>query len=230
MDSEMDIAQVRELLDALGDIGPGDPRYRLIRAWVLAHRRKAHGLWQRGNIWWTRIWLPCEHREWRESTNIRVSDDPNGRQAMIVVRQRMVDVDHGKPAPDGQATYADLRDLILRDYQVNGKKLNGLLTRLCHLDPYFREYRAARITSAAFDQYVSERRREGAANGSINRERDVLSRMFVLAHRSGLSLVAPYFARLKESPARSGFFEAHEFAAVLTHLPNYLRPPMQPPI
>ncbi len=228
MDSdELDIAQVRELLDALGDSGPSDPRYRLIRAWVLAHRRKARALWQRGDIWWTRIWVPREHREWRESTGIRVSDDPNGRKAMIVARQRMVDVDKGKPTPDAQTTYADLRELILRDYELNGKKRKALLTRLLHLDPYFRDYKAARITSAVFDRYATERHNAGAANGSINRERDVLNRMFVLGVRAGLSIVAPYFTRLKEAPPHAGFFEAKEFAAVLAHLPNYLQPPMQ---
>jgi integrase len=72
--------------------------------------------------------------------------------------------------------------------------------------------------------YQDARQAAGAANGTINREVALLKRAFTLAIRSGAVHAKPYIPMLKEAKPRQGFFEADQFAAVLAHLPEPLRP------
>lgn len=59
---------------------------------------------------------------------------------------------------------------------------------------------------------------------TINRELQVLKRMFSLAIRSGRIATKPYIKMLKEAPPRSGFFEREQYDSVMTHLPAALQP------
>jgi integrase len=52
----------------------------------------------------------------------------------------------------------------------------------------------------------------------------MLSRMFHLARRAGQLNVLPFFPKLKEAAARSGFFEPEQYEKLLSALPEYLRP------
>ena len=89
----------------------------------------------------------------------------------MVVRQRMVDVDHGKAAPDAQATYADLHDLILCDYELNGKSVKGSSPGCFTSIPTSAITRPRASPPPSSITTSLKRQREGAANGSINRER-----------------------------------------------------------
>ena len=62
------------------------------------------------------------------------------------------------------------------------------------------------------------------ANGTINRETTLLGRAFRLAIKNKKLRNAPLIRRLsEEGTRREGFFEASEFQAVLSHLPEYLK-------
>lgn len=127
-------------------------------------------------------------------------------------------------------TYAQLRALIVRDYENNpNRSLDSLRqSRFPHLDPTFGSMRAADITPSAIQKYVNARLREGAANASVNRELAALRRMFRLAVDQRLlgPLSVPRIEMLKERNARKGFFERDQFEAVIGFLPDYLRAPM----
>jgi hypothetical protein len=51
---------------------------------------------------------------------------------------------------------------------------------------------------------VAQRQKEGVANGTINRELAVLSKMLRLAYENGKLLRLPVVKKLKEAPPRSG--------------------------
>jgi integrase len=93
---------------------------------------------------------------------------------------------------------------------------------LAHLDVFFRNARVAAIGGTEITAYAAERQRQGAANGTINRELATLGRMLKLAYEHHKCLRLPVIHRLKEAPPRKGFFEPAEFEAVKKRLPEDL--------
>jgi len=74
--------------------------------------------------------------------------------------------------------------------------------RLKHLDRFFHGWRLAGISGADAAAYVAHRQTQKVANGTINRELAVLSKMLRLAYENGKLLRLPVIRKLKEaSPA-----------------------------
>src|SRR5262249_27026707 len=90
-----------------------------------------------------------------------------------------------------------------------------------HLPPAFGPLRAVRVVSADVIAYTAKRQAEGAANATINRELAALKRMFSLAVRGEKIHRAPHIGMLHENNVRTGFFEDHQYEAVLARLPAY---------
>ena len=80
------------------------------------------------------------------------------------------------------------------------------------------------IGTEAATRHTVQRQDEGASTASINRELSVLGRMFTLAVQQGKVAIRPYFPKLREADARSGFFEAEDFRCVLRELPTTSSP------
>jgi integrase len=93
-----------------------------------------------------------------------------------------------------------------------------------HLLPAFAGRQLASITAGDVREYQKRRRLAGAANGTINREIALMKRSFALAIADGKLFTKPTFAMLEESAPRQGFFEPEQLDAVLSHLPEALRP------
>lgn len=72
--------------------------------------------------------------------------------------------------------------------------------------------------------YVAQRRIEGAANATINRELSALRRMYSLALAAEKIHRAPRITKLQEHNVRQGFFEREQFEAVRRRLPENLKP------
>jgi integrase len=68
-------------------------------------------------------------------------------------------------------------------------------------------------------KYVEQRKAKGAANGTINRELGLLTRLFTLALENRQLTQVPVVRKLKEAPPRQGFFEHTQFEAVRRRLP-----------
>jgi site-specific recombinase XerD len=116
----------------------------------------------------------------------------------------------------------DLRDY----YETTGKRSwNEVRARFDHLAAFFAGYRAAAIGAADITRYVKQRQgqREQPANGTLNRELSVLSKMMRLAYENGKLLRLPVIRKLKEAAPRAGFFEREAYEAVQRHLPEDLR-------
>jgi integrase len=118
-------------------------------------------------------------------------------------------------------TFDELVRGYLEDYELHGyRAIKSARSRIAQLRRRFGDQTARRITAGAIRDYQLDRRRAGAATGTINRETSALSRMFRLAIRRGALAEMPTFPdRLTENPPRQGFFEHAEYLAVRGHLP-----------
>jgi integrase len=114
-------------------------------------------------------------------------------------------------------------DLVAHYETTNCRDLTEATKRLKHLDPFFTGRRIATIGPALVTQYVQQRQAEDAANGTINREPSVLSKMLRLAYRQNKLARVPLFDKLAEAAPRSGFFEDSQFHAVVKRLPEDLQ-------
>ena len=146
-------------------------------------------------------------------------------------------------------TFDDAVAEVVKDYRINGRRSLVVLTRRIdkHLTPFFSGKLLADIDTSLIRAYIDKRQaktflvrpaqavllddgtvkevpeeRRTYSNGEINRELTVLSRMFTLATQDGKIHSRPYMPKLKESAARSGFFEQAGVAAVRDVLdPHY---------
>ena len=178
---------------------------------------------QRGSVNW---WLQYSNH----GTVIRESSGSSNRAVAIkLLKQQLGKVAAGKlvgPQIE-KTTFDDLAAIITNEYAANERaSLKRLRHSLAHLRRFFGDDRALTITSDRVTKYIAERREEGAANATINRELAALKRAFQLARIAGKVVQRPHIAMLTESNARSGFFEREQFEAVLDQLPDYLRPVM----
>src|SRR5262249_2057199 len=121
-------------------------------------------------------------------------------------------------------TYTEVADDLRTFYRVTGRRnLREAEKRLRHLDRFFAAYRVAAIDPTAITRYVERRQQAKPANGTINRELAVLSRMLRLAYKHSKLMGVPVSDKLKEAAPRAGFFEQQQFDAVPQHLPVDLR-------
>ncbi|HEX6031862.1 MAG TPA: site-specific integrase [Tepidiformaceae bacterium] len=131
----------------------------------------------------------------------------------------------GTYVPDADQTrFDDLASLLLDEYRANGRKsLDRVKAAVDHLKEFFTGWRAQAISTERILAYVRHRQQQHAANATINRELAALKRMFRLGERAGKVVRRPFIDLLQEHNARTGFFEHHEFDAVLTQLSEDLQ-------
>jgi integrase len=124
-------------------------------------------------------------------------------------------------------SFEDLANILLTDYEINGKRsIESIRLSIRHLREFFGLGRAIDITADLVAAYVRERQREGAANGSINRELAALKPAFTLATRAGRLTSAPYVPLLEENNSRRGFLDHGSFLALCEALPKHLKDPV----
>jgi integrase len=191
--------------------------------------RRARGegrIWKIGRIWWIQYY--AHGQQIRESSHSDLKDMANR-----LLRQRLGEVGAGIAPPPRAAsvTYEGIRDALLSDYAANQRKWlrhdkdgTPYVIGLSHLDRSFCRYRAISITTGRIRQHVAKRQKEGAANGTINRELALLRRMFTLSVADGRLRGVPYFPMLKETAPRKGFLDHVEFQKLRWELPEYIRP------
>jgi integrase len=164
-------------------------------------------IFKRGSIYWIAYYFRGkEHRE--------CSRSDNENQARKLLKKRIGEVANGNligPSEE-RMSFEDLAKMLITDYEINGKRsLESVRLSIRHLRKFFGLDRAVDITADRVAKYVRERQREGAANGSINRELAALKRAFTLATRAGRLGSAPYIPLL---------------LALRDGLPEYLKDPV----
>ena len=175
---------------------------------------------KRGKFYWFRYYRNGRRHE-ESSRSTRKAE----AERLLALREG--DVAKGIPvsAKIGQLRFEEATADLLNDYRVNGKRCEDVEYRLrLHLEPFFGGRRMASITTADVRNYVRQRQEQNAAAATINRELAALKRMFSLAFQAAKLLHRPYVPMLRENNTRTGFFERHEFEAVLEKLPEHLRP------
>ncbi len=134
-------------------------------------------------------------------------------------------LDFSPLAEDGPLTFDRMALTYLEDYVLQQyRTLNSARARVEHLRTFFGSWTAERIQTDAIRNYQLQRRKDGVASATVNRETSALSRMLQLAvHRGRLERMPFFPKRLQENPPRQGFFEHGEYLQVRAHL----APPFQ---
>jgi integrase len=83
------------------------------------------------------------------------------------------------------------------------------------------------VTTDNLTAYVVWRQAQGASAASCNHELATVRRAFRLALRGRELATMPYIPMLKLDNARKGFLERPQLDAILAHLPDYLRGPLE---
>ena len=191
---------------------PRKPRFGRI------FRRKYNG--QESGPWWIEYYIQG-HQERESAKSDRFGD------AERLLKHRLMDIETGSYSPlEKKITVATLLDGLLAEYEANEKSIIWARNVDGHLRPFFGWMKASRVETRDIQKYVSQRRRAGVKNSTIARELALLRRAFNLGREETPPLItrAPNFPKLKEPPARKGFFEYEEFTALRAELPEHLRP------
>ena len=170
-------------------------------------------------IWWVKYYV--NGRPVRESTGMEKET-----AARRFLKEREGRVATGQPVLPraDKIRYQDTASDLRAYYRTTGRRdLVEAEKRLTHLDRFFASWRVAAIDPPAVTAYVERRQQEGAANGTINRELGVLSKMLRLAYENGKLVRVPVIRKLREAEPRSGFFEEEQFKAVRRRLPADLQ-------
>jgi integrase len=195
-------------------------------------------LYLRGRLYWLSYLHPDGTRRTESSGTDRQ------QVALRLLRKRVGAGANGLPVivRAEQLTFHDAAQAVIDDFVANKKKSLAVVKRRItkHLVPVFGTKRLASITSADITAYIARRQTDTivsrkahgtvpavthpVSNAEINRELQILKRIFNLAVQSGRLAIKPAIKMLRESPARSGFFEADQLASVLAHLPEDIQP------
>jgi integrase len=118
-----------------------------------------------------------------------------------------------------------LLDDVIADYRINGQDVEWATLVMKRLRPTFGKMHVSKIRPTHVKQYIERRQGEGRANATINHDLSMLRRSFTLAIENGKLKVAPFkIPKLEENNVRKGFFEHTEYRALLTALPEELKP------
>jgi integrase len=179
-------------------------------------------IYQRGTIWWVQY----AHRGTcvRESSK---STDRRVAQRLLQERRRTAGTAQFIAPKMEQLSFSVLTDIYLADQRANRRR------SLDHAERYVRNLlaafggdRALDVTGDRIEAYRDQRRADGLAPASVNRELAALRRMFKLGVRKGKLPAAPHIELLDESEnVRENFLEPPEFEAVCGVLPAYLQDP-----
>ena len=118
--------------------------------------------------------------------------------------------------------YEHLRELVIRDYQINGKRLQDLMLRIAHLDKSFSGISAIAITPGLIRKTQLEETVRTCRRCDRQQDLAVLRRMFSLAIKQRLLTPGqkPLIELLRMNNVRKDFFEPEQFRAVLRYLPD----------
>jgi integrase len=159
--------------------------------------------------------FPIPHQSERE----RVREEAERELAL-----RMADLHRGVPvsALPHTVLFGELADDVLTDYEANNyASFDDQEARYrLHLIPVFGHQKAAQITTAQIRKYITKRKAEDAATGTICRELELLRHTFLLAKDGGKLLAYPKVPMLEENNVRTGFFTREEVARVAANLPE----------
>lgn len=189
----------------------------------MKRRRQGSGsLFLNGGTWWIQFYQAGERV--RES-----SGSKDREQAEKTLKRRLAETGalSARGVAPGTATVGDLAALVFADQALNERKDRRAARNRYekHVAKRWGKIKADKLTSANVRDYIQQRRFEGAANATINRELEIVRRGYGLGKQEKPPLVwdAPDFPKLPERNVRAGFLEQDEYERLLEKLPLSLK-------
>lgn len=180
-----------------------------------------NGQERESSIWWIQYF--SRGRRIRESTNTE-----NYSDAKEYLKRREGDASKGRvtKSMERRVLFSELAELVEKDYELNGYRsaVAVELHHRLHILPYFGKMKATQISEADIDDYILQRRNEGASNATINRELCCIKRAYSLGIQKRIVSDRPHIRMLEEDNVRQGFFEREQYEAIRKHLPARLQP------
>ena len=170
---------------------------------------------------WTMVWTDANGLRVKQS-----SGTTDKTEAERILRQRLKGVEDGVPvaAQKGTLTLGAALDAVVANQEAEGRKdIASTHQRIRHVLRIFSPRRLlVRISTEHLRTYSRRRKREGAANATVNRELAVVRRAFTLAVHDRTLDYAPHVEMFKETNVRTGFFNRADVVALVAFLPPVL--------
>lgn len=187
--------------------------------------------------WWVHYNGPDGKRITESSGSHRKGDAERLLQQRVGARENNLPVIKNAE----RLTFNEAAKAVIDDFIANNQRSLLVVRRRIdiHLIPFFGGRRLVGITRDDVTAYIAHRKKQGivahrgkrkgertgdVSNGEINRELQILKRIFNLAIEGGRIATRPTIKMLAEAPPRSGFFEPEQLASVVAHLPEDIRP------
>jgi integrase len=171
-----------------------------------------------GKIWWIKYSFEGVARY--ESSKSTIKGD-----AIDLLKKRL---NIPTPASNARVTVDELLDDLLVYYKVHRPKSykNFCVPVVANLRKYFKDWKAAKVTTNIVNDYKNLRHEQEKANGTINRELALLRRAYRLAFEATPPKIAaiPKFKFLPEAKPRQGFLEPEQYQHLLQFFPKHLQP------
>src|SRR5262245_10189940 len=145
---------------------------------------RAAGVLRESEVWWIRY--RSKGRTIRESAHTARFEE-----ARQLLNKRRHATDQHEPinVKANRVTFTEMTEHLRKDYRVNGRHLATLESRLRRLEAFFGARRMVNIGLDDVSRYKDERLASAATNGTVNRELEVLARMFALGRKLGVLTV-----------------------------------------
>jgi len=181
-------------------------------------------IYKRDSTYWIKYYR--HGRPFRESTH---SDKITEAKHLLALREGQVIEGRFPGLKVEKIRLTELAQDYLRDYRTHGRKAVKDAERYARvLSEAFDGLRAVDLMSDRIAAYIERRRKQGAANGTLNKELGALRRMFSLGLRQQPPKVlrVPPIPRFKEHSVRTGFFEHDDFLVMRGVLPDHQKVPL----
>ena len=160
-------------------------------------------------LWWMAYYGKEGH--FRKSTGTENKTEALAKLANEIARLR---AGQSAPANQEKLTVADLVAHVFSEYQREKRKTEDDLEHRwrLHLEPFFGNVPILGVNQALVRKYQDLRISEGAQNGTVNRETDVIRHAFNLSFKEErITRVPPFPKKLPEAKPRQGFVKDDDY-------------------
>jgi integrase len=169
-------------------------------------------------------WIGYHHNGKLIRENSRSTKEADAKR---LLKRRITEIGIGKfVGPDAdKLMFADLAQMLLDDYKVNGQVIHPLEAVLKRLHSEFGNYRAVNITTDRVNAYKAKQLDNGYATATVALDLRALKRAFNLAVEAGRLATRPVIKVPEVDNARTGFLDHAEFTRLCAALPSDLQDP-----